>query len=433
MMGRSCISGIPRKNFSNSMRFRDSLRTALLGVRHARLRSALTMLGIVIGIASVILLMSLGDSAQKLILGQIKGIGSNLVFVVPGANKSSRFAPPPSVQGIVIKTLTERDLEALRREPSILRAAAEVHGQARAIYLQNDVSVVYGGYPEEFFSIINLEFSKGRAFTKEEVDSFGRVAVMGSNIAKTLFGEMDPIGKSFRLNTISFTVVGILKEKGSGPLGVNYDDLVAVPITVAQKQLLGINYYNASIFMEADSAYNTDYVKSRVTSILRQTHSITDPNKDDFTVRSQEDIVSLLGDITSILTMFLTSIAFISLVVGGIGIMNIMLVSVVERTKEIGLRKAVGATDKDILTQFLWESVILTSAGGIGGILIGGGLVVAIYFALSRFLSTGWVFSLPPNAILLSVAVATFTGVVFGLYPARQASKKSPIEALRYE
>lgn len=415
------------------MKFYDSAKTALQGVCHARIRSILTMLGIVIGIASVILLMSLGDSAQRLILDQVKNIGSNLLFVVPGANKSSRFSAPPSVQGIVIKTLNSRDLEALRREPSLKKVSAEVHGQARVVFQQNDTSVVYGGYTEEFFTIINFDLAKGTFFTNADVNSFSRVAVLGSTIATTLFGELDPIGKSIRMNNISFRVVGVFASKGAGPFGVNYDEFIAIPITVAQKQLLGIDYYNASIFMETNDTYTTEYAKGRVNSILRQTHGITDPNKDDFTVRSQEDIVSLLGDITSILTMFLTSIAFISLVVGGIGIMNIMLVSVIERTKEIGLRKAVGATSRDILLQFLWESMILTGVGGIVGILIGGGLVVILYFILSNTLSTGWVFSLPANAILLSVTVATFTGLVFGLYPARQASKKSPIEALRYE
>lgn len=414
------------------MRLTDSIKTASLGLRHAKVRSILTMLGIVIGIASVILLMSIGDSAQKLILDQVQGVGSNLVFIVPGATKGSRFASPPSVQGIIIKTLVKQDLDSLKREPTIEKAAPEVRGQAKIVFENNDTTVTYTGTTQDFFSIRNFKTTSGYPFTNSDVDSLNRVAVIGSEIAKTLFGSRDPIGKSVRLKDISFRVVGVLEQKGLGPFGVDQDNLVLIPISIAQKQMLGIDHYNV-ITVQASDAYNIEFTQARITTILRQNHRITDPDKDDFTIRTQEDALALLGSITSILTVFLTSIAFISLVVGGIGIMNIMLVSVVERTKEIGLRKAVGATNKDILQQFLWEAVMLTFFGGMVGILFGSLLVVGLYFILIVLLPTGWAFSLPGSAIGLAVMVSTCTGLIFGLYPARQASKKNPIDALRYE
>jgi len=381
------------------MRLRDTIRTAANGLRHAKARSLLTMLGIVIGIASVILLMSLGASAQELILAQVQNIGSNLIFVIPGATKGSRFAPPPTAQGIIIKTLVKADADALRREPTIAAVAPEV---------------------------------RGSAFTPADADSFNRVAVIGPAIAHTLFGERDPVGRSIRLKDISFRVVGVLDAKGLGPFGIDQDNLIIIPITVAQKQLLGIDHYN-SLTIQASDAYTVEFTQSRIVSVLRQNHRITDPDKDDFTIRTQADALALLGSITSILSIFLTAIASISLVVGGIGVMNIMLVSVVERTREIGLRKAVGATNRDILRQFLWEAIMLTSFGGVVGIALGALLVVGAYFAVMRFSSTGWVFALPPTAIALALLVSTLTGVLFGIYPARRAAAKNPIDALRYE
>ncbi|MEK7636391.1 MAG: ABC transporter permease [Patescibacteria group bacterium] len=414
------------------MRLIDSFRTAVAGIRHAKVRSALTMLGVIIGISSVIVLMSIGASAQNLILSQVQGIGSNLIFVVPGATKGSRFASPASVQGVIIKTLVKADIDALRREPSVIRAAPEVRGQARVVYENNDAMITYTGTTEEFFAIRNFEIARGRSFSASDNESLNRVAVLGSEIARTLFGEKDPIGKVIRLKDLSFRVVGILEQKGIGPFGVDQDNLILLPILLAQKQLLGIDYYN-SVTIQANDAYIIEFTKGRITSVIRQNHRITDPDKDDFSIRTQEDALSLLGNITSIMTIFLTSIAFISLIVGGIGIMNIMLVSVVERTKEIGLRKAVGATNGDILQQFLLEAVILTFAGGIIGIALGSLVVALAYFALQQFLTTGWIFILSLNSIFLAVGISTLTGLVFGIYPARKASLKSPIEALRYE
>jgi len=414
------------------MRVKDVLKTSWRGITHAKVRSLLTMLGIVIGIASVILLMSLGGSAERLIISQIQGAGSNLVFVVPGATKGSRFASPPSAQGIIIKTLVEADARALRADPVITAVSPQVNGQAKVVFENNDTTVSYLGVSGEFFAIRNLVPATGMVFTDADVDAFNRVAVLGSEIATTLFGQRDPIGKQIRLKDVSFRVAGVLGKEGVGPFGIDQDNAIVIPISIAQKQLLGIDHYTV-LMAQASDQYDTGFITSRMTSILRQNHRITDPNKDDFTIRTQEDVIALLGSITSVMTAFLTSIACISLVVGGIGIMNIMLVSVVERTREIGLRKAIGATNRDILQQFLFEAVIITMIGGVIGVVMGVSLAGLAAVILSQVIPDGWTFVMPPSAIILAFGVSFVTGIVFGGYPARKASLKSPMEALRYE
>ncbi len=414
------------------MKLKDSIQTAVKGLKHAKLRSFLTMLGIVIGIGSVILLMSIGSSAQQLILNQVKSIGSNLIVVIPGATKSGRFSSPASVQGIIIKTLTQRDLDALERDPSVAQATAEVRGQAKTVYENNDETATYEGVTANFFEVRKYSVAKGYPFTDSDVQSFNHVAVIGSALADRLFGAQNPLGKVVRLHDVSFRVIGVLEKKGLGPFGIDQDSLVILPMSVAQKQLLGIDYFNV-ISIEANDAYTIDFAKARITDVLRRSHNITDPAKDDFTIQTQQDILSVLGNITSILQIFLTAIASISLIVGGIGIMNIMYVAVVERTREIGLRKAVGATNRDILEQFLWEAIILTFIGGIVGIAGGAFFTTVIYFGVIYFADIAWVFSLPISAILLAVLVSTMIGVIFGIYPAYRASKLSPTEALRYE
>ncbi|MEI6280633.1 MAG: ABC transporter permease [bacterium] len=416
------------------MLFRDAFKTATRSLTQGKMRSILTMLGIVIGIASVIILMSIGQSAQNLILGQVQSIGSNLVIVIPGPPDNGKFSSPPSAQGIVITSLQTKDLDALSREPSVDSAAGLVSGQAEVVYENKNKTVTYQGVTENMFAVRNLFVKEGMILSKSDVDSANHVAVIGPDLATSLFGpSLSPINKTIRLKSVSFRIVGILEKGGIGAFGVDQGNLVVIPVTVAQKQMLGVSYLN-TILVQANASYDINFAKSRITFALRQSHGITDPNKDDFNIRTQADVLSILGSITSILTLFLAAIASISLVVGGIGIMNIMLVAVTERTREIGLRKAVGATDSDILQQFLIESVLLTFAGGIIGIAIGAAVVGLVYFVISTFFSDlGWVFAFPISSVILGLGVSGVAGIAFGIYPARKAGKKNPIDALRYE
>lgn len=414
------------------MLYKDAFKTATRSLTHSKTRTALTMLGIIIGIASVIVLMSIGQSAQNLIVNQVQGIGSNLIIITPGAPNKG-FSSPASAQGIVITSLQQRDVDALGREPSVKGVAAIATGQAEAVYNGHNKTVSYQGVTPDFFAVRNMDVGQGKVFSKADIDAGSHVAVIGPDLANTLFGpNVNPINKNIRLKNVSLRVVGVLDTGGTGAFGVDQGNIVIIPVSIAQRELLGISYFNF-IMAQADPAYEVNFVKSRITSTLRQDHGITDPKKDDFTIQTQEDILSLLGNITSILTLFLAAIASISLIVGGIGIMNIMLVSVTERTREIGLRKAVGATDKDILQQFLIESILLTLIGGIIGIIFGASVVGLIYLAITSFSTLAWTFAFPLSAVLLGVGVSTLSGLAFGIYPARKAGRKNPIDALRYE
>jgi putative ABC transport system permease protein len=415
------------------MRVNDLIKSSRATLKHGKMRSLLTMLGIVIGISSVIILMSIGASAQAYILNQVQGLGSNLIIVIPGGSNNGKFSSPASAQGIVVTSLVQQDVDALSRDPSISAVTEEARGQADAINGDNNETITFDSVPANYFTVRNFEVDEGGPFTDADVQSFNHVAVIGSDLAATLFGAgSDPVGEYIQVKNIQFRVVGVLAPKGTGAFGVDQDDLVLVPITVGQQQMLGINYFS-DIEVEANNNYTIAFTQARVESILEQDHEITDPDKDDFTIETQQDVLSLLGNITSILTLFLAAIASISLIVGGIGIMNIMLVSVIERTKEIGLRKSVGATDKDILQQFLVESVMLTFIGGIIGIAVGALVVGAAYLVIAKVLAIAWTFEFPLSAVLIALAVSSVTGILFGVYPARQAAKKSPIEALRYE
>jgi putative ABC transport system permease protein len=376
------------------------------------MRSILTMLGVIIGIASVIILMSVGRSAQDLILNQVQSVGSNLIIVTPGAPSNGKFSAPASAQGIVVTSLRTQDVDALEREPSISAVAPLVTGQADVVYENNSSTQSYQGVSANMFQIRNLAIGKGAQFSQSDVDSGNHVAVIGPDLATTLFGAyVNPINKNIRLKNVSFRVVGVLAKGGTGAFGVDQGNVVIIPFTVAQSELLGITYLN-TILIQANPSYDIDFVQSRIKFILQEDHGITDPNKDDFNIETQADILSILGSITSVLTLFLAAIASISLIVGGIGIMNIMLVSVTERTREIGLRKAVGATNKDIQQQFLIESVLLTSLGGAIGITIGAAFVSLIYFAITAFSpSTGWIFAFPISSVILGLPLASIQPV----------------------
>ena len=412
------------------MLFRDTLKTAYTSLQANRGRSALTMLGIVIGISSVILMVSVGQGAESIILGQIQGFGSKNLFVEPGREPHG----PSAFSSIFTNSLKLEDVASLQdtsRVPHAVDAAPLVIGNTRVTYGNTEVSTTYGGTTPAMQRIMDFTIALGRFFTQEEAYSQARVAVLGEKVREELFGRSSPVGELIKIKRVTFRVVGVMKPVGS--IGFqNFDDRVFVPISSAQKLLSGINHVNF-IMVRADSEARVAQTKTDITLTLRERHGIQNPDNDDFHVSTQEDAAGRIGIVTDILTILLSSVAAISLIVGGIGIMNIMLVSVTERTREIGLRKAVGATNGDILAQFLTESVLLTLVGGIAG--VGAGITIAYGVSLIATHALGyiWNFALPIDAVVLAFGVSAVIGLVFGIYPARRASRLNPIDALRYE
>jgi putative ABC transport system permease protein len=397
----------------------------------AKFRSFLTILGIIIGIASVIIVMAIGASAQKLILDQVAGVGSNLIAVLPGA--SDEKGPPASVIGIVTTTLKQSDLDAIllkKNVPNVVAASGYVSGIATAKYQSNSNQCNFQGVSAEFIDVEKNDLASGRFFTKEENDGLSRVAVLGTTKAKELFDSQDPIGKMFSLKDVNFTVIGVLAPKGGSSLS-NPDELAYIPLLTAQKILLGIDYLNfARIKID-----NTDDLARAVADIkytLRVQHNIKDSSGDDFSVRDTAQAISTITNITNVLKYFLAGIAAISLLVGGVGIMNIMLISVTQRIREVGLRKAVGARNGDIIAQFLIESVFVTLVGGVIGIIFGV-LISLLAAVIINALGYKWEFLISFSSIAVATLVSVTIGLLFGLYPARKASRISPMEALRYE
>lgn len=412
------------------MTTKNSLKTAITGLRTHKSRSLLTILGIVIGITSIILIMSVGQGAQNLILGQIQGLGSRTIAVIPGREPRG----PSDIAQALTTTLKEKDLTALLKKenaPTIKEIMPVVFSSGTASYEAETYSVTILGVSEKAFSIFNLGIDEGTPFTEGDVKSQSDGIVIGSKVKTELFGASDAVGQKIKIKGKNFRVIGVLPLKGQVSF-FNFDEIALVPYTTAQQYILGIKYFNRFI-VEADSDESIAQTVSDIKRTLRETHEITDPAKDDFFVQTSADIANTLGTITSVLTLLLTSIAAISLVVGGIGIMNIMLVAVTERTREIGLRKALGATGKNILTQFLLEAVILTGLGGIIGIALGASLSFGVSIVLSKVLGLNWIFVFPITGAIIGLSVSALVGLIFGIYPARQASLKSPIEALRYE
>ena len=376
------------------------------------------------------LVVSLGAGAQNLILGQVQGLGTNTIAVIPGREPTG----PSDVSALYSDSLKIKDVTALQNKanvPDLKVIMPTVFGAGTAAYQSNVYQVTIFGATEYLAQIFDLKTNNGDFFTADDVLSRGDGVVIGSKVVDNLFGNDDPIGQKINVKGKSFKVIGTLPPTGGGSL-FNFDAMVLMPYTTAQDYLLGIKYFNRVIIQTYTDA-QVPATAQDITKTLEDSHNITDSTKDDFTVQTQQDLANRLSTITSALTWFLVAVASIALFVGGVGIMNIMLVSVTERTREIGLRKALGATDKDILTQFLLEAVLLTAIGGLVGIILGSGLSFLIAIGLSKGLGVNWQFVFPWSGAAMGLIVSAVIGLVFGGYPASQASKKSPIEALRYE
>ena len=410
------------------MKLKNSIKTAFTGLTTHKSRSALTIVGIVIGITSIILVMSLGQGAQNLILGQVKGLGATTITVIPG---KISFSPSAAAQTLN-DSLKQKDLIALNLKANVPDAKyimPMVIGAGTAVNGNLVYQVAVFGSGEYIPDIFNIVPDQGYFFGSDDVKSQSMVVVIGYKIKNNLFGGNNVIGQKIRIKNNTFKIIGVLPEKGTSS---NFADAVFMPYTTAQQYITGTKYFNRLV-IEANSEANLASTVQDVKITLRNSHAITDSTKDDFSVETTADVAATLNTITTALTAFLAAVAAISLIVGGIGIMNIMLVSVTERTREIGLRKAIGATNKDILTQFLIEAVMLTATGGLIGVLLGGFLSYIISIILTSYLALDWQFIFPWSAALLGILMASLVGLLFGIYPANQASKKSPMEALRYE
>jgi putative ABC transport system permease protein len=404
-------------------------------------RSFLTILGIVIGVAGVIIIIALGAGAQSLILGQVTKLGSNLLSVSPG--KSNEKGPPSQVFGITVTTLVNSDTDALRSKTQVPHASAVfamVRGSVSATWQNKTVDTNFMGTESSYSNVVDFTMQEGQFFDQQQGQGSANVAVLGSTVATELFSStgVDPVGQIIKVRSsnqteaggIPLRVIGVIKSRGSSFFQDN-DDQIYLPLVIGQEQILGIHYLQ-SINIKVDSSENIAQTVADVTRVLNQNHHIQRAVDADFTVYNVADAISLLSTITNALRLFLTAMAAISLIVGGIGILNIMLATVGERTREIGLRKAVGATNRAVARQFLLEAGALTFLGGIIGIIIG----VIISYGISllmNYLGYDWQFLISLSSVALAIGVSILTGVIFGLYPALKASRLNPIDALRYE
>jgi putative ABC transport system permease protein len=408
----------------------ESLRIAVRALGRNMLRTGLTMLGIIIGVAAVITMLALGQGAQQRVTESISSLGTNLITVMPGSGRV-RFGPP-GIEGAATITLKEADAEAIaRRFPdSVAAVAPTARGSATAKLGDVTYQTSLIGVTPEYRSVSNTPVSLGRFITQGDVDGRLKVVVLGPTVVGQLLGSptADPVGMTIQINRIAFKVVGVLKTKGSGAFGQDQDDVVLVPLSTALRRVLNRDYVS-SIAIEARSRDTIDLATEQVSRLLRQRHHLLPPfpDNDDFVIRSQSGLLEAFQTATQSMTSLLAGIAVVSLIVGGIGIMNIMLVSVSERTREIGLRKAVGATSRDVLLQFIIESCVIAIAGGVLGVAMGA-LGSSV---LGRILNTSTIMTV--RSIVLAVAVSSAVGLLFGVYPARKAAQLDPINALRYE
>ncbi len=407
------------------MNYTNLLKIALRAIAANKLRSFLTMLGIIIGVASVIAMLAIGQGSKKSIQANISEMGSNMIMIRPGQDKGPGGAQQDASD---MQTLKLKDYEALKEQSKYLAAISpSVNASGQFINGNNNTpSTIYGISPD-YMEIRQQKVKDGEMFTDEDIRSSAKVCVIGKTVADNLFtnGE-DPVGKVIRYNKIPFRIVGVLESKGYNSFGMDQDDVVLAPYTTVMKRILSVTYLqgiNASAITED----LTDLAIEDITTILRESHKLKGTDEDNFTIRSQQEMAEMMNSTSDTMTILLLVVACISLVVGGIGIMNIMYVSVTERTKEIGLRMSVGARGIDILNQFLIESILLSVTGGLIGVLCGIGAAVGInVFA-------HWPIQIQPWSVLLSFAVCSATGIFFGWYPAKKAASLDPIEAIRYE
>ncbi|MCW5605266.1 MAG: ABC transporter permease [Burkholderiales bacterium] len=410
------------------MSFLATLRIALAALRVNKLRSALTMLGIIIGVGAVIAMTAIGAGAQARVEDQIRSLGSNLIIVLPGNITSGGVRLGSGAQ----LTLSEDDAAALPREiPEIEVAAPQLRGGGQVVFGNSNWSTQILGVTPDYLVAREWDVVSGRPFTDADVDGAAKVVLIGQTVARTLFGESDPVGETIRIRNVPHQVVGLLDRKGQSMIGQDQDDIVLIPITTARKRVLGGQQVKSrnvnSITVRARDGADMPQVEQEMRDLMRQRHRLSANQEDDFFLRNLSEVLAAQEASSKVLAYLLAAIASVSLVVGGIGIMNIMLVSVTERTREIGLRMAVGARGRDILSQFLVEAVTLAFIGGLCGILLGvGGAYLIGHFA-------GWRIELRAESVALAVGFAGAIGVFFGFYPARKASRLLPIEALRYE
>ena len=410
------------------MSFLATLQIALAALRVNKLRSALTMLGIIIGVGAVIAMTAIGAGAQARVEDQIKSLGSNLIIVLPGNFTSGGVRMGSGSQ----MTLTEDDAALMPREvPEIEVAAPQLRGSGQVVFGNSNWSTQILGVTPDYVVAREWNLASGRGIGQADIDGSAKVVLIGQTVARSLFGESDPVGESIRIRNVPHEVVGLLDRKGQSMMGQDQDDLVLIPISTARKRVLGGQQVRArnigSITVKVRDGADVAHAEQLMRDYLRQRHRLQANQEDDFFVRNLSEVLAAQEASSKVLTILLAAIASVSLVVGGIGIMNIMLVSVTERTREIGLRMAVGARGKDILTQFLVEAVTLSLIGGLVGILIGAVTSVAV----GEF--AGWRTELGLGSVLLAFGFAAAIGVFFGFYPARKAAKLAPIDALRHE
>ncbi|MCQ2265218.1 MAG: ABC transporter permease [Bacteroidales bacterium] len=400
------------------------IRIAIKALMRNKKRAGLTMLGIIIGIASVIAMVSLGQSSTLSVREQLSGMGSNMIMIMParqmrgGVNMGSASA----------KSLDMKDLVALEQNTRyVANVSPCVNSSAQLVYGSNNHPGSIQGVAPSYLNIRMYKLESGIMFTDEDVKKYNKVCVIGKTVVENLFknGE-NPIGQVVRFGSIPMKVIGVLESKGQNQMGQDQDDVVLVPYTTVQKRFMAITHFNM-LFASATSEEESEYAATEITYILRSNHKIGPGDEDDFDIRTQEELLTTMSSVTQLLTVLLAAIASISLIVGGIGIMNIMYVTVTERTKEIGLRMAIGAQNRDIMLQFLSESVILSLIGGLIGIILG----LILSYLLSYILK--WPFVVSQTAILVSFLVCAATGIFFGWYPAKKAANMDPIAALRYE